>query len=285
MIPFSNAEPYPFDVPENAIKFVGEEDGVFDNNDYILFYGEGPKGYNSDSRTHINCYTDKTYYYINVSSGNGKRIQPFIQPSGAPNLTIGTFEDYQFHEVDEYNLVSLGRRWFGNRFDVDNQKEFEFDFPDLVTSQPIKLAVIAAAAGQSGSAMNVQVNGNNQATLSFPGVSKPSYASGSTFSGNVSVNSSKVVVRLDFDNRGNPSTLAYLDYISVEGFRSLNFNNKQFRFKNSITATQTGIAQYNITNTERLSEIWDITDIYNISNFFQTNPIKPFSLHAQEQLF
>jgi len=38
MLPYSNAANYPLDVVENAVKFVGEEDGSFDNNDYILFH-------------------------------------------------------------------------------------------------------------------------------------------------------------------------------------------------------------------------------------------------------
>ena len=35
MLPLSNSENYPFDVIENAVKFVGEEDGSFDNSDYL----------------------------------------------------------------------------------------------------------------------------------------------------------------------------------------------------------------------------------------------------------
>ena len=75
MLPLLNSANYPFDPVENAVKFVGEEDGSFDNEDYILFYGEGPTTYSAESQTNINLYTDKTYYYVNVSSGNGKRIQ------------------------------------------------------------------------------------------------------------------------------------------------------------------------------------------------------------------
>jgi len=44
MLPMPNDEFYPIDLTENAIEFVGEEDGEFDNADYILFYGEGPQG-------------------------------------------------------------------------------------------------------------------------------------------------------------------------------------------------------------------------------------------------
>ncbi len=271
MIPYSNSVAYPFDVPENAIKFVGEEDGVFNNEDYILFYAQGPKAYNAESNTNINCYTDKTYYYINVSSGLGKRIQQFIQPSGTVDLVINTFEDYKFHEIDEHNIAFLGRRWFGDKFDVDNNKVFEFDFPDLVTSEPINLRVYTAAASTTLSTIEVTVNGAPVSTLNMSGSTSPNLASQASFNSNVNVSSSKIEVGLNFDNQGNPSTQAYLDYISIEATRSLNFSDKQFQFKNSEVASISGIGQYNITNTSQVSEIWDITDIYNVSNYINSD--------------
>ncbi|OEK07899.1 peptidase C25 [Flavivirga aquatica] len=270
MIPYSNAEPYPFDVPENAIKFVGEEDGVFNNEDYILFYGQGPKGYNEESNTNLNCYTDKTYYYINVGSGTGKRIKSFTQPTGPIDLIIDTFEDYQFHEEDTYNLVSLGRRWFGNRFDIDNNKTFEFNFPGLVVSEPIKLTTIVAGASNSTTTMGLSVNNVDLATLSISGTSTPTFASDATYRNDVSVTNEKVTVGLNFNNQGNPSLVAYLDYISIEAIRALNFTNTQFQFKNSVVASASGIGQYTITNASGISEIWDVTDIYNVSNYSNT---------------
>lgn len=280
MIPYSNSIPYPYDIPENAIKFVGEEDGVFDNGDYILFYAQGPKAYNAESITHINCYTDKTYYYINISSGNGKRIGLFAQPDGEANLVIDTFEDYQYHEIDTYNLVSLGRRWFGDKFDIDNKKEFVFDFPDLVTSEPVRLNVLVAAASKASSSMGVGVNGTRVGTLNLSGVSSPTYASGATFSDDVNVNSSKISVELDFDNKGNPSNVGYLDYISVEASRQLNFSNEQFQFKNSTVISSSGIGEYRISNTAKLEEVWDVTDIYNVSSVQNTDENSSFSFKS-----
>ncbi|WP_298495130.1 type IX secretion system sortase PorU [uncultured Algibacter sp.] len=267
MIPFSNAIAYPYDVPENAIKFVGESDGIFDESDYILFYGQGPKGYNEESRTHINCYTDKTYYYINISSGNGKRIQSFNQPAGSVDLVIDTYDDYQFHEIDDYNLISLGRRWFGDKFDIENSKEFEFDFPDLITSEPITLSVSVATASKSNSQMRVNVNGVDVSTLSISGVTTPNLANGASYIGDLNVNSSTIKVGLDFDNLGNPSIVGYLDFIAIEGTRRLNFNGNQFLFKNKAVASASGIAQYTIENASSLVEVWDVSDIYNVSNY------------------
>jgi len=113
-IPLLNANVNEFDVTENAVKFVGENDGSFDANDYMLFYGVSSKGWDSENNTNINPYADRTYYYINVGSDLGKRIQPLIEPSGVSTTTITKFNEYQFHEVDETNIVRLGRRWFGN---------------------------------------------------------------------------------------------------------------------------------------------------------------------------
>jgi hypothetical protein len=280
MIPFSNAVSYPFDVQENAIKFVGEEDGVFNNDDYILFYAQGPREYNAESNTNINCYTDKTYYYINVSSGTGKRIQQFTQPSGTIDMMINTFQEYKFHEVDNYNIASLGRRWFGERFDVTSNRTFTFNFPDLVTTEPVALKVYVAAASSTTTSMQLTVNGTTVSTLSIAGASSPSLANESLFSNNVNVSTSKISVGLNYNNNGNPSALGYLDYISITATRALKFNSKQFQFKNSAVASASGIGQYTISNASQVNEIWDVTDIYNVSNFINTNAASSLSFNS-----
>jgi hypothetical protein len=48
----SNNIYYP-DLTENAIQLIGENDGIFDNEDYILFYAEGIDTYNVESQTTI----------------------------------------------------------------------------------------------------------------------------------------------------------------------------------------------------------------------------------------
>ena len=277
MIPYSNSVTYPFDVQENAIKFVGEEDGVFNNEDYIVFYAQGPKEYNVESNTNINCYTDKAYYYINVGSGTGKRIQSFTQPAGPVDMVINTFHEYKFHEVDKYNIAFLGRRWFGERFDVNNNRTFTFNFPDLVTSEPIVLRTYVAAVSSTATSMQLTVNGANVSTLSIAGASSPSLANESSYSNNVNVNASKITVGLNFQNNGNPSALGYLDYISITATRALNFDKKQFQFKNNTVASASGIGQYNIANASQLSEIWDVSDIYNVSDFINTDAVSNLS--------
>ena len=94
MVPLKNSTFYPDDLAENAIQVTGESDGVFNDNDFIVFYAEGVDNYNEESDTNNNLYTDKSYYYINVQGAEGKRIQTMLQPSTA-GTPITVFDDFR----------------------------------------------------------------------------------------------------------------------------------------------------------------------------------------------
>jgi len=281
MIPYRNSEPQPFDITENAIKVVGEEDGVFDNEDYVLFYGQGPKGYNEESNTNINCYTDKTYYYVTTGGTNGKRIQPIIQPTGPVDLSIDTYQDYQFHERDIHNIGTVGRRWFGERFNVDNEQEFTFNFPDIISSEPARVRVYVAGVSSVNTSMEVRINGVLEQNLNFGTTSNTVIGSAAFYSAAVNLTGSDITVNLTYNNQSNPSSQAYLDYISVEATRLLKFNNSQFQFKNNNVANNSGVAQYSISNASKLSEVWDITNIYDIKNVENSDEETIFSFTSE----
>jgi len=280
-LPQRNNDYYPFDLTENAIHFEGETDGSFDNSDYILFYGEGPKGYNAENNSNINPYTDRAYYYISVGGGLGKRIQPMTEPTAATDIQIDTFEDYKFHEVDEFNLANLGRRWFGDRFDFENEKTFNFEFENIVTAQSIKLKVYAAAVGEVATTMQLNVNGVNVDNFTFPAIDEPILATQDVYNGSFNVNTSEISVNLNYNNNGNPSSVGYLDYISIEATRNLIHTGNQFIFKKNDVASQNGVGEYTILNASDVSQVWDITDKYNVTRKLNTDESSSFSFKAQ----
>lgn len=283
MLPFSNATAYPYDLTENAVRFVGEQDGVFNNEDYILFYGEGPTGNidKSTINTNLNPYTDRAYYYVNVSPGNGKRIQPMPQPSANADFVVDTFQDYQFHEIDEFNIANIGRRWFGDRFGIENVKTFTFNFPNLVTSEPAKFKIYVAATAEVSTSMNVNVNGNEITNLALPAFAQTSLATGNFNISNIQLGAPEVTVSLTYNNNGNPSSYAYLDHVSIEATRALRFEGNQFFFKNNAVATSSGIVEYRLANSASVSEIWDITNKYDVASVVNTNQESTFIFKAQ----
>nr|WP_278019624.1 hypothetical protein [Flavobacterium ginsengisoli] len=146
MLPLPNDTYYPNDLTENAIQVIGENDGVFNNEDYILFYAEGTDTWSSENQTNLNLYDTKSYYYITASGDDGKRIQNLNQPIGNSTLELNTFDDYQYHEIDQTNIVHLGRQWLGESFDINQEQEFSFNFPNLDTSIPVKIEASTASA-------------------------------------------------------------------------------------------------------------------------------------------
>ena len=268
MLPLSNSVEYPVDPIENAIKVYGEDDGVFNNSDYILFYAEGPNAYNSDSNTNLNLYSDQTAYFINISPSPGKRILENVQPVNTANTIVDSYTAYKYHELDEYNIAKIGRRWFGDRFDFESNQTFEFTFPNLRTSEPINLRVYTAAVSEISTSMSVEINNQEVSNLNYSSISDPILVSGDYFTGEIMVSNSNISVDLNYNNNGNPSSVAYLDYISLEGTCDLNYNGDQFIFYNKNVVDLSGIAQYNITNANSISNIWEITDLNNVSEIF-----------------
>ncbi|HET8809870.1 MAG TPA: type IX secretion system sortase PorU [Flavobacteriaceae bacterium] len=273
MLPLKNELNNEYDLPEISIQVVDGNDGSFDNGDYILFYGESTEGRQNmlpAYRTHINLYAERSYYYITASGENGKRVYPFTQPASAATTTITTFDDYQFYEVDEYSLVKVGRRWFGDRFDIENERSYEFEFPNIVSSEPMKVKVYAAATSEKETSMTIDINGQNVATLNFGEITEYELARGNNFKGDVPATSETVTVDLTY-NQVVPSSVAYLDFISIEAKRQLIAGDQQFGFRHNEVAMLSGIGEYVLQNTANISQIWDVTDPGNITSFSNSN--------------
>src|SRR5690606_1532975 len=60
-LPLLNRRTQFFDIPENAVQVVGEQDGSFDGGDYILFYGTNTDGYVRENDSNLNPYSDDSY--------------------------------------------------------------------------------------------------------------------------------------------------------------------------------------------------------------------------------
>ncbi|MBK0371026.1 type IX secretion system sortase PorU [Flavobacterium agrisoli] len=282
MLPLSNAVNYQNDLTENAIQIIGEADGRFDESDYILFYAEGVDQYNTESQTNLNLYDTKSYYYINISNTNGKRIQPLQQPTASATLNVDNFDDHQFHEIDLTNIAHVGRQWFGEAFEINPEQEFKFSFPNIDTNFPVKINVIVASAAYSSSSFTITANNQTFTPLSFSAITANSETKfynrtlplNSTFTG-----AENTIIKLTYNNNGVPGSKGYLDQINLVAKRKLIGYGKQFIFQYDLAESSTGIINYNLSNAQNISQIWDITDIYNVSQL-ENNQQNNFSFKA-----
>lgn len=267
MLPMPNAIAYPSDLAENAIYFEGEADGTFDGQDYILFYAEGADNWSQENLSHNNLYDEKSYYYVTVQGGAGKRMGPMTVPTTGNTTTITTFDDYQFHENDLTNIARLGRKWFGEQFSIDDKQSFDFEFPNVVTTAPISITVSAAGVAFTPTFFTITANGAAAGTVNIPQLTPESENAGFESTASAAFPSSTAVkIEVQYNNNGIPSAKGYLDYIILKAKRNLQGYGKQFRFQYNDAANLLGNGSFQLSNASTISQIWDITDIYNVTN-------------------
>jgi len=97
------------------------QNGQFDSNDYILFYGKGVNGWFFDPLTrdfayHQHPYAKENHYLLTFQGANGKRITTTSLSDQPGASEISYFYDRYHFEEDRYNLLASGPDWYGYRF-------------------------------------------------------------------------------------------------------------------------------------------------------------------------
>jgi hypothetical protein len=272
MLPLLNSVAYPIDLEENAIQFIGEADGVFDDSDYILFYAEGVDVWNTESLTSVNLYANKSYYYV-TTGGQGKRVQQAIEPVGAPNFVFTNYDDVLVYEKDLVNPGKIGRRWFGEQFNINDSQTFDFSIPNLDTSVPITTKINFASKSFGNTSFAIKANNQVIGNVIFPALAASSGIEGYENVLNTTFTSStaNIAINLVYNNGGVPSSNGYLDFIQLKTKRNLVGFGEQFSFFNDLEAVNIGIGQYSITNATQINQVWDVTDRFNVVNYTNTS--------------
>ena len=263
-LPLANSDPQYFDLPEVPIKVVGGDDGSFDSGDYLLFYGQGVMGYDAENDSHFNPYAEKAYYFITADGGPGLRIEPMVEPTSSADIIFEQYQELKYHERDEYSPAKVGRRWFGNRFDIQNQQEYNFNFSGRIVSEAVKVKVRAAAASQVPTSLQVSVNGATVDPLTFNAINDPTLLSVDSFVQEFQLSGENINVSLNYNNSGNPASVGYLDYVQVTATMPLRGNGSSFEFFNQEAPSSSGIGQYRISQGQNIQEVWAIETPYAV---------------------
>ncbi len=260
---------------QDAIQVVGEEDGVWNDNDYALFYAQGPNAYNIYNRTNgkgykrvdhrndpsnnfINIYDDYSYYFINFDIGPGLRVAAV--DNNLPATLITRFDDYQFLNEEKFNLVKLGRIWVGDAISGSREVNFTTRSP-MRTGDLITFRAQAVAFNAQSTKINIDFNG--QSGTPTTGTSTEIFYQLMNFS-STATNQTGNSLKFKFtpDTAGNPNGAYYFDYAEVQYKEDLVFNGTQMNFRDfSIAEGQNGLYGFSVSNAGEMEQIWDVSDI------------------------
>ena len=271
LLPELNSEFRYDDLQENAIFISGENDGSFDANDYILFYAKGPHDWEVDAaantvRHQQNIYSDKAYYYITVNENDGKRIQQKVPVPAAATTQITAYDDYTFFEKEERSILAVGTQWFFSEdFNIENTQQFTIPFPNAVANEQIRVRTRGVTNSVVASSMDVVVNNEPLYSINYPPINPSSLTKARALerTGTLLNSASSIDVSITYNNNGNPSANAFLDFIEVIGKKNLNFTDFQFSFRSFAQATATAAVEFQITNGSSAFQVWEVTDFLN----------------------
>ena len=264
LIPEKNNLPRTDDLAQNAIYIQGESDGVFNDNDYILFYGWGPHRWSSNESTFPylqvrNIYSDISTYFININSNEAPlRIQEEVQNDLPADSIVQSYDFRECYENDLLNLVEGGQRWYGELFDVELERTFNFSIPNLDTVKlDVKLDIAANCPNNNLlNTIKASVNGQNLFTNNLP-INSSEFSRGEYKFSMINPPAS-IPLKLSV-SRQSPSTLTYLDRITLYTKRKLVFYGTQFGFRVKNTLS-TQLFSYEITGLPSNGFVWDVTD-------------------------
>lgn len=272
MLPEINSEFRYDDLMQNSIHVDGENDGVFNANDYVLFYGQGPNSISLNSSTNqffhqLNRNSDTTYYFITASStGESPKRILSTTSSLTPNVSVNTFNEYQYYEKDNLNLIKSGQDWYGEAFDIKTSYDFVFNVPNIDMASPIKINVTGAGRSGIASSFNVTSGGSNT-VINFSTITLScyncQYANNGT--GSLSFNPTSDLINVNINyNKPSSSSIAWLDEIQLNARRNLKMTGNQLFFRDLISVGTGNVSQFYVSNANNIEKIWDITNPLNI---------------------
>lgn len=272
MLPIDNSQYIPGDPKKLSIEFVGNEDDSFDDGEYFLFYGESANKWtyneSGDRFEHSkNNYENSAYYFIRSDDFDPKRIITLPLVEENHTAVFNSYDEYSFHELDEINLIKSGRTFFGEVFDSNLDQDFLFSTPDILNDEEviIRTGVAAHKKSSGSSSFTISPDGANPYSFTVPS-STGTYVYASykvdnhTYTYNGSAGSVNVGVKY---NKGDPTNIGYLDFLSIQYRRPLKYNSSSFKFRESRGVGEEQIAKFEFSGATTDMKVWDVSDFQN----------------------
>ncbi len=270
VLPENNSLPRPADLEENAILVAGEDDGKFDEADYILFYGRGSSfwDYSSDGKTisrYFHPYSTKNYFWITSNGSAGKRITDKPGQNTTPTLDQTTSEAFADWEVDKINLGKTGRQFMGDDFSNSvKSRTYTNTLSGRVDSIPISYYLRFIVGAPNSMTLKLSENGSqifqqNLAGYSGDYIVGNAHPIDASFSGSLVDNRSMLNISV---TPSTISTIGYLDYFTIKYVKQLKaFSDNILFFSDS----NGGLIEYSLVGFSSSNiKVFDVTNYSDI---------------------
>jgi hypothetical protein len=275
---YYNDDPKPDDLKEISILLVKGTDGVFNEGDYLLFFGSGTHRWKYSASTGgynfvRHNYSDTAFYFITSSSVPGKTISNAQDIPNPADYSSTEYDALYMHEAETENLIKSGREWYQPVSSL-NGISINPGFSDIITSEKINYKIRIAGRASIPTLFRLYEGTNILEGILMPEVyllsTTGTYANIEEKTGSAFPSSSSPIYEMRFFNNGEQGARAWVDFVSFHGRALTSFSGKTIKISDA-KSIQTGrISEFTIKSTLAYLNVWDITDPFNTENIAYT---------------
>ncbi|MBI2620089.1 MAG: type IX secretion system sortase PorU [Ignavibacteriales bacterium] len=165
-LPEGVSEPRPSGGLQEVARMIVDRNGngLFDAEDYLLFYGASTRGwrYNPATKTFnhsINHYTDVNAYFFTFGGDPGKSMDS-VASGNASGPFVEDFQEKVFVEEERNNLIHSGRQWLGPLFDSESRTAvYTTLLPGFVSAKPTTYRFLFLGRSLTNESFQIEENG------------------------------------------------------------------------------------------------------------------------------
>jgi len=246
-------------------------------NESLLFFVQGDVSLDYDKVTGQYYHErnqsagGKSYFYLTENAGAELTHPIADQPTGSPNISTSTYDDFSLWEEENLNLLESGSLWFTGLIPGGASVSKSFSFQDRLENEAVKFKVHAAGRSASPTGMALAVNGNVAGNILFHPIQP---AADTDFAALDSIQTSLLLAgsafNLSLRYNGGSSDQCWLDFATIQLRRSLSYRGAPLIFRDGRTVGSDKIVEYKVNGATAGLLVWEIT-----------NPLMPCRIVAQ----
>ena len=261
----------PDSLTELAIEMQDGGDGIFDEQDRLLFYAQGKNKWMFNNATegvirNKIVSNDSLYFFVTVGQV-GKRLRSYPNLNTASKF-VKTYPAKWLIEKDSINILNSGKVFLGDPMGTGVGKKSTLVFPinmdGVEASSPVLLQTqLAATSYQANANFSIKLNDKLYQTIALNPVSgflfddayKIRFDSSSFW-----IDNPKAASNVQVDFNASSTATGWIDYLALQGQRKIGFwGNSSFGFDYVSTNSNDQIVEFEIQNASNQTRVWDVT--------------------------
>jgi len=261
----------PDDLEQIPIYINKGTDGIFNQNDYILFYAEGPMTWRYEEANgffmhEINPYSSEAHYFLTTDYSSPLIIPDIPSTTSPSTYQTSSYDALVAFEKNDTNLIKSGRDWYGESFDIYTTQNFDTKLSNPEVGSTVKIRIRTSARSSTSSSYSVLVNSVSIGSISHTGViigdELADFVSVAEKNFTTTATNGDLSIALTY-NKPSSAANGWLDYICVNARQSLIYQGKQLIFRDSKSKGSGAIAKFNIQNVPSTIQLWDISNMHH----------------------